>query len=196
MHVSKRKIVGLILVILLLALFILVWQAGNFLVINQAPQKADVIIILGGDTGIRVEQGVELYQKGYADAIIVSGGQLYHQLTQAEAMKEHAVALGVPVKAVFMEPKAESTYDNALYSKQIMMQQNFTSAIVVTSNYHTRRSKFIFDKVFRDTNITLTYCAAPEPNFVPERWWANNKSIMFTLTEYIKFLGYAVGKNI
>ena len=48
MHVSKRKIVGPILIVLLLALFILVWQAGNFLVLNQAPQKADVIIILGG----------------------------------------------------------------------------------------------------------------------------------------------------
>jgi len=65
----------------------------------------------------------------------------------------------------------------------------------VSSNYHMRRVRYTFERVFRDSGITLVYSAAADPDFDPARWWANNKSALYTLTEYIKLTGYALGRT-
>ncbi|UOR11323.1 YdcF family protein [Halobacillus amylolyticus] len=53
-----------------------------------------------------------------------------------------------------------STYENALYTEDIMQANNYKSAIVVTSNYHSLRSKFTFEKVYNN-DISLSYSFAP-----------------------------------
>jgi uncharacterized SAM-binding protein YcdF (DUF218 family) len=197
MKVIKRKAVlpaACITIIILLALIIIF--AGRLLVLDEPPRKADVIVVLGGDSGERVEQAASLYRAGFAPYMLVTGGQLYRNISQAGVMKDHAVELGVPSDRIILENKAESTYDNAIYSKKIMEEHGFRSALVVSSNYHMQRVKFIFRKVFKNSGTTLIYCAAREPKFNPNRWWNNNKSVMYTITEYIKFLGYALGRNI
>lgn len=77
-----------------------------------------------------------------------------------------------------------------------MKQYGFNSGIVVSSDYHMQRVKLTYQRVFKDTDIRLIYCAAQDINFNPDRWWANNKSIMATINEYIKFIGYAFGRSI
>ncbi len=193
---SGKKLIGLVAILFLLALLVYAFlKAGEFLVFDQPPHKAEVILVLSGDTGYRVEKAVELYQQGYADKIIMSGGQLYYTLTQAQAMQEQAMELGVPQESIILEPLADSTYGNAVYCLQIMQEQGFKSALVVTSDYHSKRTEFIFNKAFKDSKINLTFCCADDPQFNPHKWWVSNKSIMLTLNEYIKFIGYALGKN-
>lgn len=196
LYIFKKYRLYIILLFLIIAFIFIFLNAGNFLVIDDLPKDSDVIIVLGGDTGNRAIKAVELYKEGYADKIIFSGGQLYYTLTQAQAMSDHAIILGADKKDIILEEKATSTFDNALYCKKIMLQKNYGSAIVVTSSYHTKRAKFIFEKMFQDSSIELTFCATYDPQFVPSKWWKSNKSIMHTLTEYLKFLGYALGKNV
>ncbi|GBF35585.1 membrane protein [Desulfocucumis palustris] len=196
MKFNRHKIFIPAAALLISALFLFVVFAGKLLVLDQKPVKSDVVIVLGGDSGERVERAAALYKAGYAPYMIVSGGELYHSITQAEVMAEHAEELGVPREALIPEARSESTYDNAAFSKEIILQRGFKSAIVVTSNYHMQRSRFIFQRVFKNSGVNLTYCSAREPRFDPDRWWSNNKSIMFTITEYIKFAGYVLGKNI
>jgi uncharacterized SAM-binding protein YcdF (DUF218 family) len=48
--------------------------------------------------------------------------------------------------------------------------------IVVTSNYHTRRARYIFAHVFpAGTAVRVT--SAPDGDFDPERWWQKRISI-------------------
>ena len=167
------------------------------MVLNEQPQKADVIIVLAGDRGSRLERGVSLWQDGYAHYLMVSGGNVYNSKTNIGLlMKEHAVELGVPDQVVFVEPYADSTYQNAVFTRELMMKYNLQSAIVVSSNYHMYRVKFLYEREFKGTGIHLRYCAASDQNFNPDRWWSNNKSAMITISEYIKFVGYAIGRNI
>jgi uncharacterized SAM-binding protein YcdF (DUF218 family) len=181
--------------IILLLLSTATLSAGHILVYDEEPRPADVIVVLAGDRGTRTERGAELFHAGYAPQMIVSGGQTYHTTTQAELMFAHAVELGVPTEAVIKEDHADSTRGNAVLVKKLMEAYGFDSAIVVSSNYHMRRVKFTFEREFRGTDTTLTYCAAGDPHFDPARWWANNKSIMFTFTEYVKFIGYVLGRD-
>ena len=63
-----------ILAIFLVSLFMLK-EAGNFLVINDKPEKSDVVIVLSGGGIERIEKAVELYKEGFAPYIMLSNGQ-------------------------------------------------------------------------------------------------------------------------
>lgn len=191
------KKVSLSIVFLVISFFIglAYFYAGKFLVVNEKVEKSDVIIVLSGDRGFRMEKSAELYHKGYSQYIMISGGKVYDDMTIAQLMKEHAMKLGVPEKAIIIEDKADSTYENAVFSEELVKKLNFRSAIVVSSNYHMRRVKMLFDREYKDTDVSLTFIAANDPIFNQERWWNSNKSVMTVITEYIKLAGYAVGKN-
>lgn len=179
----------------LLLLAVAFLGAGRLLVYDEPPRHADVIVVLAGDRGARTAQGAALYHAGWAPQLIVSGGPTYHTTTIAALMRDHAVELGVPADAVIIEDQADSTYGNAVFTQQLMEEHGYTTALVLSSNYHMRRVKYTFEREFRESGIELTYCAATDPNFDPARWWTNNKSVMYTFTEYVKFIGYALGRN-
>lgn len=188
----RKSIVILLVAIMLIGAFL---EAGNFLVEDELPKKVDVIVVLAGDKGYRTEYGVKLFKEGYASKLIFTGGEIYKDVTAAALMKKHAVDLGVLEKDIVLEEKADSTYENAAFTKELMLKNKFNSAIIVSSNYHMKRSKMLFDRVFKDTNINLIYCASNDQYFNPNKWWASNKSVMITFNEYLKFIGYFWGKN-
>ncbi|KJS66648.1 MAG: hypothetical protein JL50_01800 [Peptococcaceae bacterium BICA1-7] len=187
--IVKRKSIKLVLLLLLFIFLGFIFFAGQFLVIDQAPEKADVIIVLGG-ANYRVKYGSWLYNNGYANLLIYSG-------VRGENAIKMANQLGVPQSAIIYEQQAESTYENALFSKDIMIQKGFNSAIVVSSDWHMRRVKLTYEKEFYDMgNIKLYYCASNDPDFDSKLWWINKKSFKYTVTEYIKLAGYFVTKRL
>ncbi|BBB90725.1 hypothetical protein MAMMFC1_01386 [Methylomusa anaerophila] len=188
----KFGVIFLLLGVLLTAVIF----AGRILTIDEQPRPADVIIILSGDHGARTEKGVELWRQGYAPYVMVSGGNIYHTTNIAELMAAHASELGVPKQSIVIEARAMSTFQNAIYSKALMEQHGFRSAIVVSSNYHMQRARLIFRKVFAGSGVQLAYCSVGDPEFAPNYWWTNNRSIMVVISEYVKLTGYALGRSL
>lgn len=181
----KKYIIALVL--FLLALFSSpFWLSayGRYLVVDEKPQKCDAIVILAGETVPRVAKGAELYREKYGDLVIMSGGgRLSTKYTEARIMLEEAEDLGVPPSAVILEDQSMSTYENAVFVKRIIMERNIKSFLLVTSSYHTRRSKYIFDKVFKDTGIRIITVAAPDPRYSTSSWWKDHESQQRALTE-------------
>lgn len=147
----KRSLYGLLVLILMG----IMWSGYVYYQINRAEstvtEKADVGIILGasmwGDKpspGLRerLEHGLKLYEDGLYKSIIVSGGLDAPGLkyTEAEGMRNYLVANGVPEQDIILENEATSTYENLLFSKRIMKERGFESAIIVTHDYHGTRS--------------------------------------------------------
>lgn len=183
-----RRCVVLICLILLFTGF---FGAGRFLTLTEPPKQADVIIILSGGQG-RVEKGVELYQAGYAPYIILSNSA--ESTSRSGDMLQIAIDLGVPQDVIFTESAAESTYQNAELTLPIMKEHDFHSAIVVSSEFHMRRVKLLFDRVYRKSEIELTYVGSSSW-YNAKRWWSDRKSQETTLNEYVKMIGNTFGYN-
>ena len=152
---------------------------GKFLVVKDNLEKSDVIIVLGTDSkGEREAWAAKLYEKGLAKRIIMCGYEVGWQASTAEIMKRHAVHLGVPEQAIILDYgwNNNGTWDNAINSLKIVKENNFKSAIVVTSNYHTRRSRFAFKKVFRDSNVRILISPCPGGSFSPGEWWKSREA--------------------
>ncbi|WP_249900340.1 YdcF family protein [Paenibacillus sp. PK3_47] len=165
--------------------------AGRFLALSQTPQNADVIMILSGGWG-RIEKGAELYSQKYAPQLLLSNAS--ESGSYRKDMQDTAMSLGVPQEALLTENEALSTYQNAEFTLPIMKQQGFTSAIVVSSDFHMRRVKFIFDHVYKDSGIRLTYVGA-DSSYDAKWWWSDPRSRETTFNEYVKMIGNAIGYN-
>lgn len=171
---SKRWIilVGLLLCIPLIMLIIFYLPRSlfiDFLFYEEEPVKADVIILLSGN-GQRMEKTAELYHDGYADKVL---------LTNARAPGstiEYAGSFGIPREDLLTENEATSTYENALYVKSIVLEHGFESALVVTSNYHMRRTRLAYERVFHDTNVSFTYVPYHH-NSITRDSWAENEDL-------------------
>jgi uncharacterized SAM-binding protein YcdF (DUF218 family) len=148
----------------------------NYLVVNEEPRPADVIIVLANDAG-RVEEGVRLYRLGYADRILFTA-------VGSQTMASRAKSLGVTEDHILIEEKAWTTSGEAKYSAEVMRAQGFKSAIVVTSAYHTRRAGIIFGRFFKGWNLTIR--AVPYDSSTQDNWWKDRHTATVVVFEYLK----------
>jgi uncharacterized SAM-binding protein YcdF (DUF218 family) len=122
----------------------------------------DAIVVLGasltadGRLGralrARVEGGIAAFHAGRAPCLLMTGRY------EAAAMRDHAVARGVPHDAILLEETALTTRQNALGVAEILRPRELTRVLLVTQPYHMRRSVAAFRKVG----------LAPMPLWIPE----------------------------
>jgi uncharacterized SAM-binding protein YcdF (DUF218 family) len=163
----------------------IITNMGNLLIVNQEPQKADAIIILGGGSD-RVAYGVKLYQSGYASKLLLSGGNA----NSNRNMKQQALSLGVPDASILQEDLSRTTFENAKYSLKIVQAQGYKSVIVVTSPYHTRRASIIFTQFFKGIDVIM--CPVPYDPAITGNWWKDSYSSVFVISEYLKLIWHDI----
>jgi uncharacterized SAM-binding protein YcdF (DUF218 family) len=122
--------------------------------------KADAIVVLGGATegesrfgrgadfnhaADRLFTGAELYLRGMATKIVLSGGSPSGQRSEAVLMAEKLRALGISDDALILETESRTTYENAVQTGGILMAQGRKHILLVTSGAHMRRSVPLFE---------------------------------------------------
>ena len=129
-----------------------------------APEElpnADAIVVLGGsmggesrfgrggdfnDAADRVFAAAELFNAAKAPAILLSGGAEPPERPEADLMAEKLVALKIPRAALILETQSRTTYDNAVYSAEILKRAGYGHILLVTSGAHMRRSLALFEQ--------------------------------------------------
>ncbi len=172
---------GIILVIVIAALYVSILKTNlnetlaKPLTISEEPKKADIIVVLGSgvdkDTGSlpkkaqeRVLTGIKLLRDGWAPSLLMSGGPVAGtSYIESTVMKQFALAHGVSDKEIFTEVHSTDTHGNALFTKESMPERHWQSAIVVTSDFHTKRAC----GVFRTQRVDIT-CVAADSTLVDQ----------------------------
>ncbi len=125
---------------------------------HDTKVKSDVILVLGARAYIggaynlcmvsRVRHAAELYRARYAPKILVSGGvDKEDRVNEAETMKKVAVEMGVSPKDILVEKKSTSTYENFLFSREILEKKHLKSVLVVTEPFHAPRAGLVAKKM-------------------------------------------------
>ena len=117
-------------------------------------EDVDCIIVLGclvKDNGNpsdvladRLERGIDLYKKGAAPKIIMSGDHGRTDYDEVNTMKQIAVDAGIPSSDVFMDHAGFSTYESIYRAKEIFEADKI---IIVTQEYHLYRALYIAGKL-------------------------------------------------
>lgn len=137
-------------------------EIANLSLTRRDTPLAPVIVLLGGGTesftpprpmvevngaGDRVLYAVQLYRLGYAPNILVTGGNLDWSpdiQSPAEDMAALLIFLGVPQEDIWLEGESRNTYENAVFSQQILSREGINKIILVTSAQHMPRSVGLF----------------------------------------------------
>src|SRR6267154_794149 len=72
---------------------------------------------------------------------------------------------------------------SSFYVTRIVKERKWHSVIVVTSNFHTRRTRYIFLRVFPQS-VEVRVASARDGDFDPEHWWEKRKSIKELTKEF------------
>jgi uncharacterized SAM-binding protein YcdF (DUF218 family) len=86
----------------------------------------------------------------YPDAkVVVSGGSgeiILEGEGDAPAAQRLLTALGVSADRLILENKSRNTYENAVFTKQLVSPKAGETWLLVTSAFHMPRAKALFDK--------------------------------------------------
>jgi uncharacterized SAM-binding protein YcdF (DUF218 family) len=161
---------------------------GYSLICSEAPQPADLILVLGGDFyGPRVLKGAELGKLGYAPLVMISG-PLYQGRPEGEWAIDYLQKLGYPrsLFCVFAR-SGTSTIDEALGVAQELQRRKVKRVLFVTSSYHSRRADIVLRLLSGD--VTFTSVPAPDSQYNPDRWWEDESSRKLFFSEWSKIVG-------
>lgn len=114
---------------------------------------------------------VENDRKGGKVKVIVSGADVAKiGFTEAKVMSTGLKNAGIADSEIIKEDKAMNTIENALYAIQMIpiMKNGFkTSMIVVTSDFHVPRSRYLFECVLRGLGrLDISMEFAPSPDHI------------------------------
>lgn len=169
-------------------------SVGQFLVIQEPLEEVGVIHPLAGDKE-RILYGVSLYQQGYGELILFTGGDRSPFDPYMETIATYAQKQDIPQEAIRTAP-ATSTFEESVALKRLTWQKSDVGkAMVVSSPFHMRRVKMIFNEVMPD-DVELVFRHVPwKESAYKKRWWKTEDGILMVITEYIK-LPYYIFKYV
>jgi SanA protein len=144
----------LILIVVMIAPFALrgytAWRFDDDVhTVASAPSKR-VAIIFGAQVTRRgnlstmlrdrVETGIDLYQAGKVEFLLMSGDGRELSYNEPAAMREYALQRGIPAEAILTDPAGLRTYDSCYRARE---ESSVTDAILVTQEFHLDRALFI-----------------------------------------------------
>jgi uncharacterized SAM-binding protein YcdF (DUF218 family) len=160
--------------------------SGAILVNAEAPQKADIVVVIGGDyKGNRIMKGAELVRQGFAPEVLSSGsGDMYGSF-ESDLAIAYAVSHGYPRSDfISLQYPALSTADEARAVIARLRRMGVHKYLLVTSDYHTGRAGRVFRREGRDLEVHTI--AAPDPNWNNGRWWSTREGRKLWLNEMMK----------
>ncbi len=176
---------------------------GYYLVVSDPLQKSDAIVPLGGGDPQRFVVAAELFRKKWAPLLITVGSLVpdYAQAmenpkTCAELGATFLAKNGAPEDRVLILNEGTSTIEEATAIKEYSLKHQFKSVIVVTSIYHTRRSRAVYRKVFADSGIKIIVRPAEGGKFSTEKWWTREEDLIFVNNEWMKTILYLLQGKI
>ena len=195
---AVAKLVALLFVVALCALVyfarypIMRFVAESW-VVDEPAAHADAIVVLGDDNfyADRATHAAELFRQGVAPEVVASGRRLRPNAGISELMEHDLIERGVPKdKIVRFTHDADSTREEAEGVEKLAAEYHWKSLVIVTSNYHTRRTRYIFRREF-PAGIAVSVASARDGDFDPERWWEKRKSIKLFARE-LAGMSYAI----
>ncbi len=190
----KRVARNLTLAFLALILLALVFhnaalgQLGLFLVKAQPPEKADIALVLAGDSdGNRILKGAQLVRSGFVPRVAVSGPSGIYGYHECDLAIPFAMKAGYPASYfLHLEHDARSTQEEAAATVRRLRGLGVHKILLVTSDYHTRRAGKIFRAAAPDLQFVVV--AAPTKDFTPDGWWHNRQGQKTAFIEWVKTL--------
>lgn len=167
----------------------------DFVFVEHTPCPSDIIFIPGSGYGALSKMAASLYHDHLAPCILPSGKytkiighfQGSHDnlipvseknpQTECDYLAALLIDYGVPSKAILRETKAEYTYQNAIFSKELTDQAglHIKRAILCCQAFHARRALMYYELLYPDTIFYV--CPVETQGINRHNWYTTQKGM-------------------
>lgn len=179
MKIIKAFISAVLLALLLVVALFLDFTYKTF---SATPRQlhADAIVVLAGGKG-RVDEGVKLFRERRADWLFLVGvdplvrkGDLYR------------AGPGDPsAEQVVLEKASRNTLENAIYGRDLLLQHQVNSVLLITSRYHLKRAALLFRNALPQ-QVTIHPYPVDSIN-IKQDWWYHLGTFRLLFSEFYKY---------
>lgn len=190
MKAPLRRRTWIVLLILLAGIVLFARNAGTILVVD-APEPSDVIVVLAGETDRRPAHALELLDKGLAPRVVID--------VPAQAKVYDTMQIDIAERFVQRLPQAAaisicpiwglSTRAEAHDVANCLANQPVRRVLIVTSDFHTCRSLSIFRHELQGKTFSIG--AAHDPTQFGTRWWTHRQWAKTLVDEWIRLFWWS-----
>ncbi len=165
-------------------------NAGKILVVD-APLPSDVIVVLAGDSDRRPATALCLLKQGDAPRLLMdvpAGGRIYGT-TISKLAEDYVRDLPEAAKVRICPIQGLSTRDEAHDVAKCLAEEEGSRILIVTSDYHTRRSLSIFRHEIHGK--TFSVAAARDESQFGTRWWTHRQWAKTCVDEWLRLLWWS-----
>lgn len=184
------------------ATFALFAAYGGYLLVapDPLPEHADAAVVLAGSdqaNAARFAEAARLLENGDVDRIVLMVGTItvwgewLPDLVRRFVEREYGDE--VKDRIIFCEGLADSTLGEAILLQRCL-DPGWGSIVVVTSNYHTQRTRLIWKAVLkqRSYDMSLAVVGVFDGSFAPDGWWRRRQYAKTWLFEISKLGWYFI----
>lgn len=188
----KKSFKIIIITVLVVAIFLTltaihVVHQGN----RDERQQADAVIVLGAAAWHnnpspvfleRIRHGIYLYENGYVDFIIFTGGYgTGAEYSEAYVARNYALAAGIPAESILIEEYSRTTEGNFVYATHLIIDHDINEVIIVSDPLHMARAMLMAH------DAGLIAYASPTPT---TRYRTLGTRLPFLSREVFYYIGY------
>ena len=175
-------------------------EITDFIFLEDAPQKADILFVPGNGHAAPSELAARLYREGFAPRVLpsgryaiglsgfqgqISGSRRYEGAFDTEwaFMRHILMKNGVPESAVLREDEATYTYQNAINSRARTDKEGVivNRGIICCMPVHARRAKMYYQTLYPDAELIV--CPAKDAALTRDNWVNSEAGIDAVLGE-------------
>jgi uncharacterized SAM-binding protein YcdF (DUF218 family) len=184
---THRLRIVLLIAMPVLGVALLLRFGGYILISTEAPlAHADVAVMLAGrDSGeeARLAAAMTMLQERRVDYVMLSAGRTYFlgewfpDLIRRYVEKKYEAELARKVTVCEVNSDVDSTAEEAAALQNCLVARHAHSLIVVTSNYHTRRARMIWERTLAHAGVPIAFSIVgiSDGDFEPDRWWRKRR---------------------
>lgn len=170
---------------------------GKSLNVGTLPQKSDYVFVLLGNSETRPFIAAALYKCGLAKQVLVAQLQpIYHlNFQQPEDIVTTDALVAQDVlrnDIIFLEHRCASTIDEIIALSKFLKSHPSASVTIVTSDFHTRRTRWTTQQVLKEAAGRCSFVAAPVDGITADNWWQSEEGFALYVTEGLKLFAYFV----
>jgi len=179
-------------------------KLGEYLIVEHKPEKADLIVCLGGEDAVKTLAAIDLYNKRLAPYIFRGKEQdpdgfnhlkkkIKDYPSSFDLFMQAVKGSGIPEQVILSsEDRVGSTIDEARLVRRVALERGVKSLIIVTSLIHSRRAWMTFKKVFENDDVKIISLPSHYQLFDPKDWWEKRRYTKEVIIEYQKLIYYKI----
>lgn len=172
---------------------------GNYLVAEDNVESTEACFVLGGNSFERGSQAIKLSKIYPEQNFVATGGNYPLQIQafdttmfEAELTKHFMVKRGVAPDKIQTLTGSTSTLEESDEILSYCKQRGINKISILSSSFHLRRVRWVFQDKFNEGGIQVLFIAAPDKSFNADNWWKDEEGLITCNNEYIKLLYYLI----